>query len=157
MNIQYKIKTAVEEDILAHLIECNANFRPPLDEKVNIEEYSKKLFKKSLTFEAWTNQILIGLVAVYFNDLKNYSGYITNVSVIRKYIGQGIASKLLKMSIEYAKTNHFREISLEVSKESKNAIHLYKRFGFSDFKSKDDLILMKLVLANQINTTKMRK
>ena len=151
MNIQYKTKTATEEEIFSHLIECNDNFRPPLDEKVNIQEYSNKLFEKSLTFEAWTGQTLIGLVAAYFNDLKNYSGYITNVSVVRKYTGKGIASELLNICIEYAIKNNFKEIILEVAKEGNNAIHLYKNFGFLKFKSKGDVLLMKLVLANQSN------
>jgi ribosomal protein S18 acetylase RimI-like enzyme len=149
LNIQYKTKTATKEDICAHLIECNTNFIPPLDEKVNIQEYSNKIYKRSITFEAWTDQNLIGLVAAYFNDMKNYSGYITNVSVVRKYIGKGIASELLNICIEYAIKNNFKEINLEVSEESNNAIHLYKNCGFLEFKSKDDFLLMKLVLANQ--------
>lgn len=146
MNIQYKTKTATEKEICSHLIECNANFQPRLDEKVNIQEYSKKIFKKSLTFEAWTGQILVGLVAVYFNDTENISGYITNVSVTREYTGKGIATKLLNICIEYAKKNYLSEISLEVSKESYEAIYLYKKLGFFDFESKDKFLVMKLSL-----------
>jgi ribosomal protein S18 acetylase RimI-like enzyme len=146
LSVRYKTKTANEKEIYSHLIECSANFKPPLDEKVNIQTYSKRIFDKSFTFEAWNEQVLVGLVAAYFTDSKNISAYITNVSVFKKYNGQGIATKLLNICINHARKNCFSEISLEVSKENQEAIYIYKKLGFIEFKSKESLLLMKLRL-----------
>lgn len=143
-KIKYKTKTASEKEIYSHLKECNDYFRPQLDKRVDIEEYSTKLFGKSVTFEAWEGNILIGLVAAYFNDTIKHSGYITTVSLINRYTGSGIASELMDICIKYAKQNYFREINLEVHKENTKAINLYHKFGFLDYGNKDDFILMKL-------------
>ena len=87
---------------------------------------------------------MIGLIAAYFNDTTNYSGYITTVSLIEKYIGSGIASELMNICMSYAKRCNFKEINLEVHKDNIKAIHLYHKFGFLDFANKDNFILMKL-------------
>ena len=139
----YKTKTATQEEIYIHLKECNNNFSPPLSKKVDIQKYSKKIFEKSLTFEAWLDNILIGLIAAYFNNLENHSAYITNVSITDNHKGKGIASELLNMCINHAKKNNFDAIELEVFKDNLNAILLYKKFGFFEFERKNDMIVMK--------------
>jgi ribosomal protein S18 acetylase RimI-like enzyme len=145
-NILYKIKTASEQEIYSHLVKCNNSFIPPLSEKVRINEYAKKIFEKAVVFEAWANNVLVGCIAAYFNDEINHLGYITNVSVINEYIGFGIATKLLNMCIEYAKQNSISEISLEVNKNSRSAIHLYTKFSFRNINCKENNMIMKLTL-----------
>ena len=61
-NILYKIKTAQQNDILIHLNSCNNDFIPSLDSKVDINDYAKKLFLYSVTFEAWEGELLAGLI-----------------------------------------------------------------------------------------------
>ncbi|PIY97322.1 MAG: GNAT family N-acetyltransferase [Candidatus Kerfeldbacteria bacterium CG_4_10_14_0_8_um_filter_42_10] len=141
-NLEYKSKTATEAEIYTHLKECDDNFIPPLSEKVDVQEYSKKLYGKSVTFEAWSKNILAGLVAAYFNDPKNQTGYITNVSLIKDYSGRGIASRLIEDCIQYAKQNKFREIRLEVNKDNGPAIHLYKKYGFIEYEKNDNSLFM---------------
>ena len=115
-----------------------------MDKRVNIEEYSKKLFANSVTFEAWTDKIIIGLIAAYFNDTINKTGYITTVSLMKGYMGSGIASELMILCLGYAKRYNFKEINLEVHKDNIKAIRLYHKFGFLDYENKDEFILMKL-------------
>ncbi len=76
--------------------------------------------------------------------MENHSGYITNVSITKDYMESGIASELMNMCIRYAKQYNVKEIKLEVYKDNSPAIHLYKEFGFMDYKNKDDFMLMKL-------------
>ena len=147
-KLKFNIKLSTKEEIYSHLEECNNNFSPSLDKKVNIHDYSIKLFDKSVTFEAWESNILIGLVAAYFNDFENLTGYITNVSLTKDYMGAGIASKLINMCINYAKQSQFKEIKLEVLKNNSQAIHLYKKFGFEEFEEKENHMLMQLKLSN---------
>ena len=68
-HIQYKTKTASVDHILAHLNSCNLNFTLPLSEKVDLVGYAHKIYENSVTFEAWFNETLVGLVAAYFNNL----------------------------------------------------------------------------------------
>ena len=143
-GIKYQLKIASSEDIYLHLKECNSDFIPPLDQKVDLHEYSKKISEKAITFEAWENKILIGLVAGYFNDIEKKIGYITNVSVIKNWKGKGIALALMSQCIEYAKKYSFNEIDLEVSSQNIGALELYRKVKFVEFEKKNDMVFMKL-------------
>lgn len=148
MEIIYKIKTVNAQEILAHLKECSDDFYPPLIERVNLEEYSRKLLEKSITFEAWNQNFLVGLLAAYFNQNTDRSVFITNVSVLKKFMGMGIASELLGQCIKYAASKKIREIELEVNKESAYAINLYGKFDFVIEGVSERLVKMKLKLIN---------
>jgi ribosomal protein S18 acetylase RimI-like enzyme len=145
-EIQYKTGTATEEEIHAHLMECNDNFHPRLSERVAIDSYSKKLFNKSTTFEAWLDHTLIGLLAIYLNDRINRAGFISSVSLRNDYTGTGIASALMDNCIKYARQQDFKEINLEVHKDNDKAIHLYEKLGFNIIERKDEFLFMKLML-----------
>lgn len=144
MSLKYTEGMASEQEIYSHLMKCNKNFIPPLDKKVNIHEYSNKIFQKAVTFEAWSADTLVGLVAAYFNDPMGQTGYITCVSTIKAYMGQGIASILINLCIYYARQHHFKSICLEVDKSNDHAITLYKKFQFHEYENKDESVLMRL-------------
>jgi ribosomal protein S18 acetylase RimI-like enzyme len=145
MDLEYKIKTATEENICLHLQECNSNFVPPLSERLDIDEYSKKIFDKSITFEAWENDVLAGLIATYF-DYNNLSAFVTNVSVMKGFMGLGLASELLNMCIDYASKQNILEIKLEVNNKNDQAINLYKKFNFIPDEFKTDILIMKFYI-----------
>ena len=145
--IRIKTKAASVSEISAHLVECSPDFIPPLDQSVDIQEYAAKIFERSITFEAWSNSSLVGLLAAYLNDTQTMQGYITNVSITKAYKGEGIASRLLRRCISHAKRLRFREIRLEVHKKNDPAIRLYRKFGFTEFREVDQTLLMRLVLS----------
>lgn len=140
MQIVYSINTASEETVLTHLIYCNNQFVPSLSTRVSLEAYAKKLAYYALLFEAWSDEKLIGMVAMYLNEQKH--GYITNVSVYNEYGGKGIAKQNFINLIEYSKTNNISEIKLEVSVKNIVAIRLYKNFGFESIEEKNNQIIM---------------
>jgi len=142
MSISIAEGKASEKDIYNHLFKCKYNFIPPLDEYVNIDIYSQKIHQNAITFEAWSTDTLVGLVAAYFNDQKGHIGFITNVSVVNDFMGMGIASILLNKCINYAKNNNYKNVVLEVSEKNKKAIHLYKKLGFKEFENKNEKVLM---------------
>ena len=146
-GIQYKIQTAAEKDIYEHLKECNDNFAPSLDQRVDLERYSKKIFEKAVTFEAWEGDLFVGFVALYV-DRVNRTTFITNVSTLKSHMGLGIASELLKRCIDYAKQNDFSEINLEVFKDNRTAISLYEKFRFTGSEIKNEFLAMQLRLNN---------
>ena len=149
MNLLYTQGKASPEAICNHLTACNKDFIPPLEEKVNISEYSMKISEKATTFEAWQSDFLIGLVAAYFNDYTLRNAHITSVSVIRSYTGKGVAGRLLKNCIDYAREKSFKNIYLEVSRSNHPAINLYKKMGFDVYEDKDVMTLMKLVIGDK--------
>jgi ribosomal protein S18 acetylase RimI-like enzyme len=146
-RVIYKVKSASEEAIYQHLLACDEYFKPALSKKVDICEYSKKIFDKAITFEAWHDAILSGMVAVYCNDA-NQLAFITNVSVMRDAVKAGIASQLMKMCIEYCFATLIKEIILEVNSQNTNAIELYKKFNFNFTGTKGDEIEMKLIIVS---------
>lgn len=146
-EIKYKIKTATEDEIFSHLKDCDRNFIPTLSERVNIEEYARKIFEKAVTFEAWKDRLLVGFIAAYFNHKFDDSGFITYVGVANDFMGLGIASRLMDLCIEHTRQNNFRELKLEVNIHSDKAICLYDRFGFTNYKTDGDVLLMRLEIS----------
>jgi len=141
-TIIYEINQAKRSDILNHLRSCNDSFIPPLDQKVDVDNYSRKIFENADTFEAWSENELIGLIAAYCNDVKKRA-FITNVSVAEEFSSKGVASELLEICIKYIEGKQFKEIALEVNKRSKKARELYKKFNFQEIGLENEFILMR--------------
>lgn len=145
MSVEYKIGLASKEQLQSLLIKCDKYFVPKLSEKVDIEEYSKKLFDNAINLEAWENNNLIGLAAMYVDEDKTL-GFITNVSVDNGFTNNGIASKLLKHCIEYSKEKNLDKINLEVNENNTPALKLYNKFGFEVYEEKNSSKFMQLKL-----------
>jgi ribosomal-protein-alanine N-acetyltransferase len=111
---------------------------------LDIEQYSEKLCSKAVTFEAWSDKALVGLVAVYLNDPATLAGYVTNVSVDPDFMRQGIATVLLNNSFEYAKSIGFKTLSLEVSSRNIATRQLYGKLGFKVTQVNGDIVSMEL-------------
>lgn len=146
-DIQYREKTASCDEIRGHLAACDEQYQPSLSSRVDIRDYSTKLFEKATTFEAWHQQLLVGLVATYFNDPADAFGFITSVSVMQGHLGSGVASCLLRMCVEKAKRLGVHELRLEVASINASAIGLYRKFEFVEFGRNNNFISMRLTLA----------
>ena len=121
IGIEFREGTATKEDIRDHLEACDRDFAPNLSLKVNIEEYSTKIRTRARTFEAWSDKVLIGLVAAYLNDSGTRTGFITSVSVAKEFMGRGIASALLDHCLDRSRQEGMKAVRLEVSSESHEA------------------------------------
>lgn len=112
-------------------------------------DFSKKIHTHATTFEAWHEEKLIGLVSSYFNDRKRYHAYINSVSTESAFTGKKIATKLMKMCLDYAHENKFKKIGLEVTANNPGAIHLYKKFGFLEIAKKNHTLHMEKNLSGK--------
>ena len=128
-SLDFKVNASTEEDIRSHLSGCDHRFSPPLSDRVDIGEYSRKLRLNAVTFEAWNGESLVGMVAAYV-DTRARSCFITNTSVLPGFSRRGVAAKLLAACLARARAEQVDTVSLEVSKESHPAIRLYTKFGF---------------------------
>jgi ribosomal protein S18 acetylase RimI-like enzyme len=111
-------------------MECDRDFIPNLSSRINISDYSVKLFNDAKRFEAWNGSELVGLVAAYFNDTETLSVYITNVSVKKEFQRQGIARSLVIKCTNDAMVGGFKDVCLEVAPNNNPALAMYKSIGF---------------------------
>ena len=125
--VVYSTSSATADEILTHLRACSDDFVPPLAQRVNLHDYASKLSMHSTTFEAWCGDLVVGLVAGYFNTA---TGFISNVSVMKKHHDQGIASNLLKRCHQEAENRGIPALRLEVSSDNVPATNLYKKLGY---------------------------
>jgi ribosomal protein S18 acetylase RimI-like enzyme len=148
-EIQFRDGTAAPAEIQAHLKACDDEFFRRLSDKVDVGEYSIKIGSNAKTFEAWSGDSLVGLVAAYMNDSSGRRAFVTNVSVVRAFAGRGIATTLLDRCVTRASQEGMRTIALEVSRDSSEAMRLYEKYGFSKIESRDGIVLMSLTIGGK--------
>lgn len=155
-EVEFLVNEASEAEISAHLLYCDAHFVPPLSERVVILNYAQKIASKATRFEAWSRGALIGLVAVYCNDLQTRVAHITSVSVLKEWSGNGIAARLIGLCIRYSKAIGMSRIDLEVASINAPALKLYKNSGFVADRLNSSFLQMKLILESEGQMTNKR-
>lgn len=144
---EFSRNRATERQIAEHLTLCDARFVPPLSSRVEIETYARKIHAHGVRFEAWAEESLIGLAAIYCNRPAPNPAYITSVSTLGSLPPRAhIASQLLEQSLEYLRQHSFQRVDLEVDQDNNRAIRLYERQGFVVYATKGHSLLMKLEL-----------
>lgn len=117
--------------INSFLRKVNCDFPIPLDKKVNIDEYTKKILKGTIKAYLKNNEI-IGLVAGYTENITNNSAYISIVAIDKNVRGNGIAGVLIQEFIDVCKQKNIKSINLYTHKNNYVAIKMYKKLGFEE-------------------------
>lgn len=129
MSVEYRHNTSAQLEILYHLQNVSSAFVHDLSDRVDVKEYSQKLFSMAEREEAWSGDNLIGLVAYYINH-DTQKAFITNVSIDIRFQKQGIATKLLENAKCVAIEERMKLISLEAANDDE-LIAFYLHNGFS--------------------------
>ena len=58
--------------------------------------------------------------------------YVSRMIVKKEYRGRGIGSEILEFLISKATEMGFSEMTIGVDKDNKNALHLYRKYGFTE-------------------------
>ncbi|MBO5421101.1 MAG: GNAT family N-acetyltransferase [Clostridia bacterium] len=58
--------------------------------------------------------------------------YVSRMIVKKEYRNRGIGSEILKFLIDKAKAMGYSEMTIGVDKDNTNALHLYRKFGFTE-------------------------
>lgn len=112
----------------------------------------------SFFFVAEDNGSPVGYIG--FNIVLD-EGYIANVAVRHKYRRQGIAKILIQTVIDTAVNNNLAFVTLEVRPSNRNAVSLYKKYGFEEVgrrknfyrdPTEDGLIMTKFLRNNDEDT-----
>ncbi len=126
-------------------------------EPLKLEEYHKCSniwnMKAQPLAEKWRGEIASGnrLVFVYKIDdefigegalvldtgdpdytIEGQRVYISRMIVKKEYRGSGIGSEILEFLINKATEMGFSEMTIGVDKDNENALHLYKKYGFTE-------------------------
>lgn len=141
--ISYKINNSSLEEIKEHLNRCSTLFVPSLDSYVNIDEYSKKIFDKSIRFEAYDNSTLVSIICLYPDN-----NFITNVSSLKEYQGSGIVKCLMDNCLNYVGKG---KIILEVNVDNNRAINFYKKYGFQITNESKNKYSMEITIKRNYN------
>ena len=129
-GVEQLLDRATPEQLADHLTRCDTSFVPPLSGRVDIESYASKLSAHALRFEAWARGTLVGLVAAY-PDQDAGELFITNVSVLPGWRGQGLAETLLRWCADSGRELGMRRVWLDVAPGNAVARRLYGRLGFA--------------------------
>ena len=144
--MRYAVDAATVAAIGAHLRRCDADFVPRLSERLDVAQYAARIRAKAATFEAWSGDVLVGLVAAYLNDPGGEAGFVTSVSVEAQFQGTGIADALMHNCVRLAQERGFRRVELEVHDSNERAIALYRRHRFEVSGTKGEFLRMTLDL-----------
>ena len=153
-SVEWHVNASEAGIIAKHLRACDDAFVPTLSSRVDIEAYAQKLVARSERFEAWSEGVLVGLLAVYCNDLDGRVAYITSVSVMPIWHGHGIASGLIARCVESATALGHTAIELEVGVRNEAAAHLYQKHGFLPVQASTQTTILRLALGKEsaVNT-----
>lgn len=153
---EFALNKADASQIAMHLRACDSVFVPPLSGRINIDDYARKIADKAQRFEAWTNGDLIGLAAVYCNDPDTQIAFVTSVSMLPIWQGQGIASQLMTNCLNHVRKLGFHHIELEVDAGNTVARALYEKQGFKPDSMKGGSIILRMDFEREIRMKQQR-
>lgn len=156
-SVEWHINAAHAGQIADHLRACDGTFVPPLSSRVAIDEYAQKLAARSERFEAWSEGVLVGLLAMYCNDLDRRIAYVTSVSVVPVLRGHGIASRLIAHCVQNAAALGHTAIELEVSTQNEAATRLYQKHGFLPVRASALATILRLALGKDSTVNSQRE
>jgi GNAT superfamily N-acetyltransferase/SAM-dependent methyltransferase len=148
LALEISLNRASVSQIATQLLACDKFFVPPLSGRADIACYAEKLIDKSVRFEGWVKGELVGLVAIYLNN-EAASAYITNVSVLPEFGGQGVASQLILHCIEHLCKLGCTRLELEVGENNIAAMRLYEKHGFKITKKDAHSAIMCMTMKNE--------
>lgn len=154
INEELEISSEIERDSFIKIIsELQKQITPPLDEiGVDIEEYADKLYKNADLIVAYLKGEIVGVAAVYTNDLVSRCAYLSFIAIYNKFQGQGYGAVLLSCVEEKAKQNNMYDLKLEVFKKNKRALVFYNRNKYIQIdETIDSYILEKKIITGYEN------
>ena len=101
----------------------------PFDEEVLSKPEKYIIDKGGFIFFARLEDEVVGTVALMPTD-KTLVFELTKMAVSPKMRGLNIGQKLMQYCLDFAKTNKFKALMLYSNTKLKNAIYIYRKYGF---------------------------
>lgn len=142
-NINFYLSKLSIEEIERFLILNDNNLFEKLSTRVNIHEYSKKLYENALHFTLYKHENLVGFSPCYFNNEEKESAYISALIIRKSYQGLGLEEKLLGYIKEFSKHNKFNQILVSFHCRNSQSVEFYKNNSFTKFDQNKDICIFK--------------
>lgn len=105
-------------------------FHPSLDVIINLHNWAIKLYNFADLIVAKKDNIVVGMVAFYFNESPVFS-YGTYIAVLNDFSGDClIGPKLIMQMIDYCKNNNSGGLRFELRLSNKALVKFYTKLGF---------------------------
>ena len=123
------------DQLLTLLIRDEKQYDNNIDDNYEVKDYFKNVIKnkENILLCYKDNDVIKGYIylkRVIKNEKKGY--LVDGLYVLEDYRKQGIAKKLVDYALKLIKDSEF--ININVMADNKNAINLYKSFGFKEFR-----------------------
>lgn len=123
------------DQLLTLLIRDEKQYDNNIDDNYEVKDYFKNVIKnkENILLCYKDNDVIKGYIylkRVIENDKKGY--LVDGLYVLEDYRRHGIAKKLVDYALKLIKDSEF--ININVMADNKNAINLYKSFGFREFR-----------------------
>jgi len=103
------------------------------DEEVLSDPQKYIINKGGFIFFAIQNEVVVGTFALMPTEKQGVLE-LTKMAVLPKYRGNKIGQKLLNFCIDFAKKQDLKALMLYSNTKLKNAIYLYRKYGFVEQK-----------------------
>ncbi|MBT8394623.1 MAG: GNAT family N-acetyltransferase [Bacteroidia bacterium] len=126
-------KTAYSKDFYKLNIEWLSKlfYVEPYDEEVLSNPMKYIINKGGYIFFAKLNEKVVGTVALMSMDIEN-TFELTKMAVSPNYRGKKIGQQLMEHCLKFAKEEKLRTLIIYSSRKLKNAIYIYKKYGFKE-------------------------
>lgn len=134
----------LEKDIIEFLKKIDSLFKIPLSQKINLEEYSKKIIRNADVFLAFDSESIVGIVVGYNNDKELKISNMSILVVLNEYQGKGIAKKLVNNFLDLAKNKKMEKVKL--STVDTRALKLYESLNFKIVREENKVYYLEKIL-----------
>ncbi len=111
------------------------DFPVKLSDKTDLYELSEKFMTNGVVFYEEVENKIIALAAGYINNFEEKKAYISVVSTLKEYRGQGYAKKLIIKFLKKADEKGMKKVFLYTHKTNFSALEMYKKIGFCEIES----------------------
>jgi len=127
---EFFLKKLTKDEITTFLKLNDNDFFEKLSDRVDIDEYSQRLYEKSLHFTLYDGDKLIGFSPCYFNNKLQGIGYISSLAIRDGYRRLGLGTYMLNKIKAYAQKNSFTIIHVTIHIDNQISRTFYKKNGF---------------------------
>ena len=121
---------------------CDSAFPIPIIPRKNFDVIFSKIDKCAVFLAAYEGEDCLGYAAIYANDEKTNTGYISLLVVLEEWQRRNIGHLLMDRCVAEALEHGMARIRIEVQKSNTRAIHFYEHWDLKYEIDSDDSIYM---------------
>lgn len=117
-------------ELLELLTILDNEFEPALSARIHLVEYAAKMAAKATLVSARQDGQLVGIAAVYCNDLSDRIAYVTYLGILPSLRCNGLGTKLMTQVMGAAHAQGMQWVELQTDAGRDASLRFYLRLGF---------------------------